>query len=248
MLKTTTIFGIRAIIEAIETQQNIEKIFLQKQADGSLMQQLKKKIAQNTIAFSYVPIEKLNKLSKFGNHQGAVAKMAAINYADLEQVLQKTLQKKKCPLFLILDKISDVRNLGSIIRTGYCTGVHAIILPKNHAANVNEQTIKTSSGAAFKIPICRVNHIKDALFVLESENIQIVAATEKATKTAYQVDFKKPTALVMGSENKGIQPSILKMCDVKAKLPIMGTIGSLNVSVACGAFLYEILRQREIII
>ena len=247
MQKPSKIFGIRTILEAVETGQPIDKIFLQAGTKGALMQLLRKNIAQHKIPFSYVPVEKLNKLSKFGNHQGAVAQMAAIDYSDLEQVLQNTLQQDKNPLFLVLDKISDVRNLGSIIRTACCAGADAIILGKNACAPINEQTIKTSSGAAFKIPICRVAHIKDALFFLQSENIQIVAATEKTENALYGLDFKKPTAIVMGSEEKGIQPSILKMCDAQAKLPVSDQMNSLNVAVACGAFLYEVLRQRTVL-
>ena len=246
MEKSSKIFGLRTILEAINSQHSIDKVFLQKNTENFLMNQLKKAINKHRIAFSYVPVEKLNKLSKFGNHQGAVAQIAAINFYDLETILKGVLEKNKLPLFLVLDKISDVRNFGAIIRTACCTGVDAIIIGKNAAAPVNEQTIKTSVGGVFHIPICKVTHIKDALFILQSVQVQMIAATEKSSYTLYEMDFTKPTAIIIGSEDKGIHRSVLKMCDAKAKLPITGNIASLNVSVACGAFLYEAIRQRTV--
>ena len=146
--------------------------------------------------------------------------------------------------FLLLDQLSDVRNFGAIIRTAECTGVNGIIIQKNGSAPVNAETIKTSAGAAFKIPICKVDHLKDALFLLEASDIKTVAATEKTEDSIYDIDLNQPMAIVMGSEHRGVNPSILKMVDYKAKLPLLGKIASLNVSVACGAFLYETVRQR----
>lgn len=148
------------------------------------------------------------------------------------------------PLFLLLDQLSDVRNFGAIIRTAECTGVNGIIIQKDGSAPVNAETIKTSAGAAFKIPICKVDHIKDALFLLQASEIKTVAATEKTDNSLYEINLNQPIAIVMGSEDRGVNPSILKMVDYKAKLPILGEIESLNVSVACGAFLYETIRQR----
>jgi len=148
------------------------------------------------------------------------------------------------PLLLLLDNITDVRNFGAIIRTAECCGVDAIVIPNQGNAPLNAESIKTSAGAAFKVPICRVNHIKDAVFLLQASEIQIVAATEKTNNTLYTVDFKKPTALIMGSEDKGVSNAVLKLANFKVKLPLLGTIESLNVSVACGAFLYEAVRQR----
>lgn len=163
----------------------------------------------------------------------------------MEDVVQEILEEpSKTPLFLLLDQITDARNFGAIIRTAECCGVHAIIVQNKGGAPVNADTVKTSAGAVFKIPICKVNHIKDAIYYMQSSGIHVVAATEKTEDTLYEVDFKLPTALIMGSEEKGVNPSVLKIVDAKAKLPMYGTIGSLNVSVACGAFLYEILRQR----
>lgn len=240
----TTIFGIRAIIEAIESGSTINKIYLQKGLRGNLYYELDKHIKQHKLTTSLVPVEKLNRLSKNNNHQGAVAQISPIEFYDLEQLIEQTLAKKELPLFLLLDQLSDVRNFGAIIRTGECTGVNGIIIQKNGSAPVNAETIKTSAGAAFKIPICKVDHIKDAIFLLQASNIKTVAATEKTEASLYDVNLKQPIAIIMGSEHRGINPSILKMVDYKAKLPLLGEIASLNVSVACGAFLYETVRQR----
>lgn len=238
------IFGIRAIIEAIQAGKEIDKVFIQKEAQGELMQELMKTMRKENINFSYVPVEKLNKLSKFNNHQGAVASIAPIKFVTMEQLVEGVLEKKENPLFLILDQLSDARNFGAIIRTAECTGVDGIIIQKQGSAPVNGDTVKTSAGAVFNIPICKVDHIKDAVFYLQGSGITTVAATEKTENNIYDIDFKGGIAIIMGSEDKGVNPSVLKIVDQKAKLPMYGTISSLNVSVACGAFLYEAVRQR----
>lgn len=238
------IFGIRAVIEAIHAGKEIDKVFIHKEAQGDLMQELLKTLKKKNINFSYVPVEKLNKLSKFNNHQGAVATIAPISFVTIEQLVEGALEKKENPLFLILDQLSDARNFGAIIRTAECTGVDGIIIQKQGSAPVNGDTVKTSAGAVFNIPICKVDHIKDAVFYLQGSGISTVAATEKTDHNIYDIDFKKGTAIIMGSEDKGVNPSVLKIVDEKAKLPMFGTISSLNVSVACGAFLYEAVRQR----
>lgn len=243
---TTNIFGLRAIIEAIESGSSINKIYLQKGLRGNLYYELDKLIKTNKISTSTVPVEKLDRLSKNSNHQGAVAQISPVEFYDLEKIIEQTIESQKTPIFLVLDQLSDVRNFGAIIRTAECTGVHAIIIQKNGSAPVNAETIKTSAGAAFKMPICKVDHIKDALFLLQASGIKTVAATEKTEDSVYDVDFNQPIAIVMGSEDRGVNPSVLKMVDYKAKLPILGEIESLNVSVACGAFLYETVRQRTL--
>jgi len=241
----TKIFGLRAILEAIDSGQEIEKVYLQKEIQGSLAKALQHKINDHNISFSYVPIEKLNKLSKFQNHQGAVAKISAIQFKDLDEFLTEIADRDTSPLFLLLDQISDVRNLGAILRTAECTGVDAVIVPSHGSAPINADAIKTSAGAAFKLPICKVNHVLDAVYQLKAHDIQIVSITEKTDTTIYSIDFTQPTALVMGSEHKGISNSVLKNSDYRGKLPLLGSIDSLNVSVACGASLYEIVRQRS---
>ena len=163
----------------------------------------------------------------------------------MESLIETILENGKKPFFLVLDQISDARNFGAIIRTAECTGVNGIIIQKSGSAPVNGDTVKTSAGAVFNIPICKVEHIKDAIFLLQAHGIKTVAATEKTEHTLYNVDFSDSVAIIMGSEDKGINPSVLKIVDERAKLPMFGTIGSLNVSVACGAFLYEAVRQRS---
>lgn len=237
------IFGIRAVIEAIVAGKNIDKVFIQKEAKGELMQELMKTMKKHNINFSYVPVEKLNKLTR-NNHQGAIASISPVSFLSIEQLVEGILEKKDNPLFLILDQLSDARNFGAIIRTAECTGVDGIIIQKQGAAPVNGDTVKTSAGAVFNMPICKVDHIKDAVFYLQGSGIKTVAATEKTENNIYDIDFSGGVAIIMGSEDKGVNPSVLKIVDEKAKLPMFGNISSLNVSVACGAFLYEAVRQR----
>ena len=244
MENQTQIFGIRAIIEAINAKETIDKVFLQKGLHGELFNELESALRKNSINSSYVPIEKLNRLTK-GNHQGAVAQISPIEFHDMETLVMSVMESGKTPLFLLLDQLSDVRNFGAIIRTAECTGVNGIIIQKKGGAPVNGDTIKTSAGAVFKIPICKVDHIKDAVFYMQASGIKVIAATEKTNDTLYDVSFVEPCAIIMGSEGRGINPSTLKVVDAKAKLPLLGDIESLNVSVACGAFLYEVVRQRR---
>ncbi|GAL63463.1 MULTISPECIES: 23S rRNA (guanosine(2251)-2'-O)-methyltransferase RlmB [Algibacter] len=245
MQEQTQIFGIRAIIEAINAGETIDKVFLQKGLDGELFNELESLLSKKSVNKSYVPVEKLNRLTK-GNHQGAVAQISPIEFHDMEALITEVIESGKTPLFLLLDQISDVRNFGAIIRTAECTGVNGIIIQKKGGAPVNGDTIKTSAGAVFKIPICKVDHIKDAVFYMQASDIKVIAATEKTNDTIYDVSFVEPCAIIMGSEGRGINPSTLKVVDSKAKLPLLGEIESLNVSVACGAFLYEAVRQRMV--
>ncbi|WP_375242506.1 23S rRNA (guanosine(2251)-2'-O)-methyltransferase RlmB [Lacinutrix sp.] len=243
MKDSTQIFGLRAVIEAINAIETIDKVFLQKGLKGELFNELEALLRQKGINSSYVPVEKLNRLTK-NNHQGVVAQISPISFYDLDELVTKTIESGATPLFLLLDQLSDVRNFGAIIRTAECTGVHGIIIQKKGGAPVNGDTIKTSAGAVFKVPICKVDHIKDAMFHMQASGIKVIAATEKTENTVFDVSFAGPCAIIMGSEGRGINPSVLKLVDTKAKLPLLGDIESLNVSVACGAFLYEALRQR----
>lgn len=244
MNNVSKIFGIRAVIEAIKSEKTLDKVFVQKGLRGELFQQLDQLLRQNSVNVSYVPIEKLNRLTK-KNHQGVVAHISPIEYHELDNLIMNVFESGETPLFLLLDQLSDVRNFGAIIRTAECTGVHGIIIQKKGGAPVNGDTVKTSAGAIFKIPICKVDHIKDAMFHLQASGIKVIAATEKTTNLMYDTSFKEPCAIVMGSEGKGISPSILKLADASAKLPLLGEIASLNVSVACGVLLYEVVRQRR---
>lgn len=244
MNSETKLYGIRAVLEAIEANKSLEKIFLQKGLKGDLYFKLEKKIKEKNLSFSYVPIEKLNRLT-INNHQGVVATISPISFFDLDELVTTVKNNKKDPIFIVLDQLSDVRNFGAIIRTAECTGVDGIIIPKSGSAPINGDTIKTSAGAVFNIPICKVDHIKDAIYYFNTSDIITVAATEKTENSIYDINFKKGCAIIMGSEGKGVSPSVLKIVDKKAKLPMYGKIASLNVSVACGVFLYEMVRQRQ---
>jgi 23S rRNA (guanosine2251-2'-O)-methyltransferase len=243
-MKTSThVYGIRAVIEAIKAEEPIDKVYLQKGLQGSLFHELETLVRKSGLTLSYVPVEKLNRLTK-NNHQGTVAVVSPITFHPFETLVSEVLSSKEAPLFLLLDGLSDVRNFGAVIRTAECTGVDGIIIPKKGAAPVSADTIKTSAGAAFRVPISKVDHLKDAVYYLQASGVTVVAATEKADKLLYDVSYKSGCAIVMGSEDTGIHPSLLRIVDAQAKLPMFGEIGSLNVSVACGVFLYEAVRQR----
>ena len=241
-MTTNEIFGSRAIIEAINSDTEIEKIYILKDAENDLSKELFALIKKERIAYQYVPIQKFNKFSD-RNHQGVFAKIALVKTVTIEELTENLILKDN-PTLLLLDAVNDVRNFGAIARTASCTGVKGIIILDKGAAPLSADAIKTSAGALFKIPVCKVNHLKDAIYYLQGSGFQIVAATEKTDELIYAVDLKKPTAIIMGSEERGINPSTLKICDRKAKLPMEGEIASLNVSVACGAFLYEAMRQK----
>ena len=242
MEKKTEIYGIRAVIEAINSSKDIDKVFIQTGLKGKLIGQLESLIRKNKINFSYVPTQKLDRLSK-KNHQGVIARIAPIKFYTIES-FSEVIEKSKNPFILILDQINDVRNFGAIIRTAEISGVDGIIIQNSSSAPVNSDTIKTSAGAIFNIPICKVNHIKDAIYHLQSMNISIISASEKSEKNIYDVDLKGPLAIIMGSEHKGINKSVINLSNESVKLPMYGKIESLNVSVACGIFLYEVVRQR----
>ena len=245
MNKEHKIFGIYPVLEALKSDTVLDKIYVQKDIQNPKVQTIidKAQIAGATI--NEVPVEKLNRLTK-GNHQGVVAITSPISFPTLEDTVEGVLSTKEMPLFLVLDQISDVRNFGAILRTAECTGVDAVIIQKKGGAPVSGDTVKTSAGAIFSIPICRVDHIKDAIFYLQGSGITTIAATEKSDQSLFALDFKKPMALILGSEGKGVSKSVLSLTDESASLPLLGTINSLNVSVACGAFLYEAVRQRSL--
>lgn len=242
--KANTIFGIYPIKEALKSKVVFDKVFVQKGIDSDKIEYLIKDLEKENISVSIVPSEKLNRLTK-GNHQGIVAITSPVSFHSLEEVVEKALASEKTPLFLILDQITDVRNFGAILRTAECTGVDAVIIQKTGGAPVSGDTVKTSAGAIFKIPICKVEHIKDAIFYMQGSGISTLAASEKTDAEIYTVDLKVPLAIIMGSEGKGVSRSVLNLVDQTASLPLLGEINSLNVSVACGAFLYEVVRQRR---
>tara|TARA_B100000902_G_scaffold398554_1_gene465744 strand:+ start:1097 stop:1837 length:741 start_codon:yes stop_codon:yes gene_type:complete len=238
------VYGLRAISEAIHSEKNINKVYIQKGLKSQLANSLIKNLREFNIEHSYVPVEKLNRLTH-KNHQGFVATISPVKYLsinDLSNIIE--LKGKNCQI-LILDQISDVRNFGAIIRTAECTEIDCIVVPSTGSAPINGDTIKTSSGAIFNVPICKVSHIKDAIFLLKQSNIKIFGATEKAKKNIYETDLKKPNAIIMGSEGKGLSKSVIDMCDELVKIPLFGKTLSLNVSVACGTILFETIRQQK---
>lgn len=243
MEKEYQIFGIRAVIEAISAGKTIDKVFVQKGLKSPLFQELQTLLQKEQIGVSQVPVEKLNRLTK-KNHQGVVALLAPVEYHDFENLVMTTIESGKTPLFLILDHLSDVRNFGAIIRTAECTGVSGIIIPKKGSVSVTADTVKTSAGAVFNVPVCKVDNLRDAVYYLQGSSVKVLAATEKTDSLLYHVPMTQPLAIIMGAEDTGISPALLKLADAKAKLPMVGEIGSLNVSVACGVFLYEVMRQR----
>lgn len=241
-MQQSIIFGSRAVIEAIKAGTDIEKVFLLKEAQNDLSKELFELLKKENISFQYVPVQKFNKYQD-KNHQGVYAKIALVKTISIEELCE-SLDMENNPTLLLLDQVTDVRNFGAIARTAACTDVKGIIILDKGSAPINADAIKTSAGALFTIPVCKVNHLKDAIYFLQGSDFQIVAATEKTDKMIYDIDLNKPTAIIMGSEERGINPSTLKICDQKAKLPMYGEIASLNVSVACGAFLYETVRQK----
>lgn len=246
MVENYQIFGIRAVMEAISSGKMIDKVFIQKGLRGRLIEELELLLKGSRIVKQYVPSEKLNRLTS-GNHQGVVAQLSPVAYADFEEMVLSALEKEASPLFLILDHLSDVRNFGAIIRSAECAGVVGIVIPRKGSVSITSDAIKTSAGAAFRVPICRVENLKDVVLYLQGSGIRVIAATEKTSQLVYDIDMSVPIAIVMGAEDVGVHPSLLKMVDDRAKLPMQGTIGSLNVSVACALFLYEALRQRRIL-
>ncbi len=242
-MKKNLIYGIRPIIEAIESGESIDKLFVQKGLRGQLSHALLKILKEKGINYHNVPVEKLNRLTK-ENHQGAVAYISPIKIYKLDELLEKTFQNDKFNTYLLLDGITDPRNFGAIIRTAAATNVSGIIVSENASAPINEDTVKTSAGGIFSVPIAKAKHLKDAIYALKAVDVQVFAATEKAKNLVYDANLNQSVAFIMGSEGRGINPSVLKIADYQFKLPMLGKIDSLNVSVACGVMLYESLRQK----
>lgn len=237
------IFGIRSVIEAIEADKTIDKILLQKGLSNELFNQLRQALKGKDIPYQFVPPEKIRKLTD-KNHQGVIAYLAEVRYYHTEDLLQEVFENGKTPLVLILDRITDVRNFGAIARSAECAGVNFIIIPSRGAAQINADAIKTSAGALHRIKVCREDNLKNTIEYLKEYNLQIVACHEKTDKMVYDADFKQATAIIMGSEENGISGEYLKRSDVQVKIPMAGTIASLNVSVASGIVLYEVMKQR----
>ena len=236
------VFGIRPVVEAIESHKQIEKLYIKRGAEGQLMNELKDLCMRHHLRWQEVPIEKLNRMTR-GNHQGVVAQMAAIDYVTVEDILER-VPEDETPMIVVFDGVTDIRNFGGIARSAECAGAHGLIAPLKNSAPVNADAIKTSAGALNVIPVARVGSIRNTLKTLQMEGFQIVAATEKSRKLLYDADFRKPTAIVMGAEDVGISKEVLKLCDEQLAIPLIGHIESLNVSAAAAIMLFEVVRQR----
>jgi len=238
------IYGTRAVIEAINTGKTVEKVFIKTGLNNELYQQLLSLLKEFEIAFQFVPLEKINRITR-KNHQGVVAFISPIEYTNIEMLLPVIFESGQEPLLLILDQITDVRNFGAIVRSAECAGIHGIIIPEKGMARIGADAIKTSAGALHHVPVCKVTNLLRTIQYLKDSGIQIVAATEKADKIYTQGNFKTPVAIVMGSEESGISQSILNIADQQLKIPLFGNIESLNVSVSAALMMYEAVRQRN---
>lgn len=233
------IFGNHSVLEALKSDKALDKIMILKDSDSH--QDIFKLANDLNVKVSFVPHQKFRKYQS-KNHQGVVAFMSPVDFVDFETTINKALEENKEAIFLLLDGITDVRNFGSILRTAECTGVSAVIIPQQGSARINEDMVKTSAGAIFNIPLCKVNHLKDAIYFLQASGVTLVGATEKANDSLFESQIAKPVGLIMGSEGFGIHHGILKLLDHTYHLPMKGKTQSLNVSVACGLFLYELMR------
>lgn len=240
------IFGLRPVMEAIEAGKTIDKIFLQNGLQGEIVADLKKLLSKHNLRANYVPIEKLNRFTR-KNHQGVVAFISDVPFYKIDEVLPQLFEEGKTPFLLMLDRLTDVRNFGAICRTAECVGVDAIIIPEKGASPINSDAIKTSAGALYNIKICKEKNLAHTVDYLQQSGVMVLAATEKAQKLIYEVNFTEPCVIVMGNEETGISKEVMHHSDEKIKLPIEGKTQSLNVSVACGAILYEAVRQKLVL-
>lgn len=238
------IFGIRAVIEAIKSGKDIDKVLLKKGPGGELHQEVFELIREHQIPFQFVPIEKINRITR-KNHQGVIAFISPVTFYDIENFLPALFEAGKNPFILVLDEITDVRNFGAIVRTAECAGVDAVLIPERGAAGINADAVKTSAGALHLVPVCRSRDLRKTILFLQQSGLRLVAATEKSSDHYTKGDYSGPVAVIMGSEDTGIDPQILSLADDRVKIPVLGKIQSLNVSVAAGLLAYEVVRQRD---
>jgi 23S rRNA (guanosine2251-2'-O)-methyltransferase len=241
--KSSLVIGRQAVLDALRSGKPLERIYQQNNLHGKQVEELLTLAQKQAVPVSKVPVEKLNGFN-VQNHEGWVAMISRVQYQDLQEVISFVVEKGETPLFLILDGITDIRNIGGIARTAFCTGVHAIIIPDKGVGMLNEDAVLTSAGALERIPICRVSSLMKAVDELHLNGIKVLASEMTAPKVVYNLDFTEPVAIVMGGEEKGIYPALMKVCDEKFKIPMAGDFESLNVSVATGIILYEAMKQR----
>ncbi len=239
------LFGTRAVIEALKAGKPVDKILLKSGLQNELFGELYTLIKELEVPFQYVPVEKLNRVTR-KNHQGVIALISPIEFHRLDDVLPSIYERGEDPLLLLLDQVTDVRNFGAMVRSAECAGVHAVIIPEKGAARIGGDAVKTSAGALNLVPVCRVRDMVAAVSYLQESGIRVIAATEKTKDLYTALDFTGPLAIIMGSEDEGISPALLRKADLLASIPILGNIASLNVSVAASLMVYEAVRQRGI--
>jgi len=230
-------------MDAMREGKALDRIYINNKINNDSLKEIKSLASQNNIPINYVPAEKLNSFN-IASHEGFIALISKIHYQELQQVISWVIERGEVPLFLMLDGITDIRNIGGIARTAFCTGVQAIIIPDKGVGALNEDAILTSAGALEKIAVCRVNSLMKAVDELHLNGIKVMASEMTAEKRIFDMDFKEPLAIILGSEEKGIYPALMKVCDEKFKIPMAGDFESLNVSVATGMILYEVMKQR----
>ena len=243
MKESELIFGIRAVIEAVQAGKEVDKIMVKRDLQGELVKELFEILRGSGIPVQRVPAERLNRYTR-KNHQGVIAFVSAISYYKLEDIVPAIYEQGKNPFIVLLDGVTDVRNFGAIARTCECAGVDALVIPSKGSATVNADAIKTSAGALHVLPVCKERSINEAIRFLKQSGVKVYAASEKASTLYTQADFQSPLALVMGAEDTGVDPDNLRLCDEMVAIPQVGNIGSLNVSVAAGVMMYEVVRQR----
>ena len=243
--KNTLVIGREAVIKAMQEGKALDRIYLQSTVHGPVIDEIKKLALENNVPINKVPVEKLNGFN-ISNHEGCVAQISKIQYQDLQDIISFVVDKGETPLFLILDGITDIRNIGGIARSAFCFGVNAIIIPDKGVGSLNEDAILTSAGALEQIPVCRVNSLLKTVDDLHLNGIKVFASEMKATHKTYDCNFTEPCAIVMGGEEQGVYPALLKICDDQFQIPMTGDFDSLNVSVATGIILYEVMKQRTI--
>lgn len=238
-----TIYGIRPLIEAINSGKEIDKVIIKKGLSGELVQELMALLRNRGIVPQYVPAEKF---IQFGtrNHQGVIAYISPVDFEPIEEVVARLWEEGKTPFIVVLDSVTDVRNFGAIVRSAECAGAHAVVFPSKGSARIGADAVKTSAGAIHHMPICRVHSLKSTISFLQLSGIKVVAATEKASTLYTQSKLDGPVAIIMGSEDTGLSENAVKMADELVSIPIKGKVNSLNVSVAAGLILYEVVRQQ----
>ncbi len=241
--KNTLIIGRKAVTEALQSGKQLEKIYLQATVHGESIDTIRALAEKNLVPINKVPVEKLNSLN-VSNHEGCVALISKIQYQNLQDIISFVVEKGETPLFVLLDGITDIRNIGAIARSAYCFGVHALIIPDKGVGALNEDAILTSAGALEKLAVCRVSSLLKAVDDLHLNGIKVYASEMKADKKLFDLNLAEPCAVVLGGEEKGIYPALMKMCDEKFQVPMLADFDSLNVSVANGVILYEAMKQR----